>query len=339
MDIPTVFIPFPLLVQDANQTIDVDTGVAIERLDSWVDGTIRLLPNIGLAIIVLLIFWGLSRLVRKLVRRLAEKRGRDNLGEVMGGFIKWIVLLMGFMLAATIVIPSLKPGDIIAGLGVSSVAIGFAFKDILQNWLAGMLILLRQPFEVGDQIEVGDHEGTVERIETRATIITTYDNQRVVIPNSDIYTSSVKVKTAHEKRRSQYDLGIGYADDIDLAKAEMLKAIKSVEGVDTEHEPEVLTWGLDASWVTLRGRWWSNSRRADIVKINDQILKNIKLAMDDAKIDMPYETKVHLFHDQTESSDGDRAKQREGWPADDESGTKPRWKEREEMRANSKDEK
>lgn len=139
---------------------------------------------------------------------------------MLGGFAKAGLLILGFLLAATIIIPSLKPGDLIAGLGVSSVAIGFAaewsgyFKDILQNWLAGLLILLRQPFEIHDQIEVDGHEGTVERIETRATIIKTYDGQRIVIPNSQIYTNAVLVKTAHEKRRSQYDVGMGYGDGI-----------------------------------------------------------------------------------------------------------------------------
>ena len=128
-------------------------------------------------------------------------------------------------------LPTLSPGDLIAGLGVSSVAIGFAFKDILQNWLAGLLILLRQPFEINDQIEVNGREGTVERIETRATIIKTYDGQRLVIPNSDIYTDAVLVKTAYDKRRSQYDVGIGYGDNIGEACDVIRKALSEVEGV------------------------------------------------------------------------------------------------------------
>ena len=120
---------------------DSDFGPAIVRLNNWIDGAVRLLPNIAVAVVVLLIFWGLALLARRLINRSSVRRNRDNLGEVLGGFVKWTVLLLGFLLAATIVIPSLKPGDLIAGLGVSSVAIGFAFKDILQNWLAGLLIL------------------------------------------------------------------------------------------------------------------------------------------------------------------------------------------------------
>ncbi|NNC83901.1 MAG: mechanosensitive ion channel family protein [Flavobacteriales bacterium] len=313
------------VVEDEKQNIDVDPGMAIERIDSWIDGIVRLAPNIIVAILVLVAFYFLARFAKRFVTRQSKKRGRENLGQVAGGFIRWIVLISGFVLAATIVIPTLKPGDIIAGLGVSSVAIGFAFKDILQNWLAGLLILLRQPFEVDDQIEVSGHEGTVMRIETRATIIRTYDNQRVVIPNSDIYTSAVKVKTANEIRRSQYDVGIGYADDIERAKEVIKKAVSQVEGVSQEKDVEALVWGLDASRVTLRVRWWSKSRRSDVVHINDRVITAVKHALDDASIDMPYETQVHLFHDQTEESDGDRSAQREGWP-DEGEGTRPRWK-------------
>ncbi len=304
---------------------DSDFGPAIARLNNWIDGAIRLLPNIAVAVVVFLIFWGLALLARRLINRSSVRRNRDNLGEVLGGFVKWVVLLLGLLLAATIVIPSLKPGDLIAGLGVSSVAIGFAFKDILQNWLAGLLILLRQPFEVNDQILVNNFEGTVRRIETRATIIETYDGQRVVIPNSDIYTNSIVVRTAHEKRRSQYDVGIGYGDDIEEACAVIRKAIASVPDVEADPAPEALPWDLAASWVSIRARWWTNSRRVDVVRVHAAVITAMKNALDEAGIDMPYETAVHLFHDQTEADEGDRSKQREGWPAATVGATRPRW--------------
>ncbi len=306
---------------------DSNFGPAIVRLNNWIDGAVRLLPNIAVAIVVLLIFWGLALLARRLVNRTSVRRNRDNLGEVLGGFVKWVVLLFGFLLAATIVIPSLKPGDLIAGLGVSSVAIGFAFKDILQNWLAGLLILLRQPFEVNDQIEVKNFEGTVRRIETRATIIETYDGQRVVIPNSEIYTNSIVVRTAHKQRRSQYDFGIGYGDNIEGACVVIKQAISSVPDVELDPAPEALPWDLAASWVAIRARWWTNSRRVDVVHVHAAVITAVKNALDKAGIDMPYETAVHLFHDQTEADEGDRSKQREGWPAATVGATRPRWKE------------
>ena len=311
---------------DQPQTLDLDPGVIIERLDSWVDGAVRLLPNIVVAIVVFVIFIGLAVLAKRLVIGQGARRSRHNLGEVLGGFVKWVVMILGFLLAATIVVPTLNPGDLIAGLGVSSIAIGFAFKDILQNWLAGLLILLRQPFHINDQIEIDGYEGTVERIETRATIIRTYDGQNVVMPNSNVYTNAVLVKTAHNKRRSQYDVGIGYGDDIDAACQAIRTALADIDEVQAEPAAEAFAWDLAASWTTIRVRWWTDSRRADVVRVQSQVIRAIKKALDDAHIDMPYPTQVTLWHDQTEAVEGDRSRQREGWPADPDHPSQPRWK-------------
>lgn len=307
--------------------IDINPGMALEKVDSWVDGLVKLFPNLVIAVIVFALFFVLAKIVRSIIFKTFKGNDRSNLGEVLGGFVKWVVLILGALIAATIIVPSLNPADLIAGLGVSSVAIGFAFKDILQNWLAGLLILLRQPFEIGDQIEASGFEGTVQKIETRATIVRTYDGQRAVIPNSEIYTNAVLVKTGEGQRRSQYDIGIGYADDIDEACEIIAKAISSIDGVTSDPAPETFVWDLAASWVTIRARWWTNSPRGDVVVNRSQILRAVKYALDEAGIDMPYDTKVQLFHDQTEDVDGDRDAQREGWPAPKQGDKpKPRYK-------------
>ena len=323
----------PTAVHDTPQQIDFNFGSIVERVDGWIDGAVSLLPNIAVGLVVLLIFYGLGTLARKLLKKHMANRSRENLGEVLSGFVEWVLIVLGFLLAATIVLPSLKPGDLIAGLGVSSVAIGFAFKDILQNWLAGLLILLRQPFEVGDQIEVNGREGTVQRIETRATIIKTYDGQRIVMPNSDIYTNAVLVKTAHEKRRSEYDIGIGYGDGIENACQVIREALASVGDVQSDPPPEAIAWELSASWVSIRARWWTDSRRADVVRVRGDVIIAVKNALDKAGIDLPYETQVQLFHDQTESMDGVRGKQREGWPALGDGQTESRWQAEAKQRA------
>ncbi|NJC26295.1 mechanosensitive ion channel family protein [Neolewinella antarctica] len=314
---------------DVPGEIDFNPGVILEKLDTWLDGFARLIPNILVGIVVLVIFIFIARLVARLLRKSLLATGRENLGDVAGGFVKWIIYGVGFLLAATVIIPTLNPGDLIAGLGVSSVAIGFAFKDILQNWLAGLLILLRQPFQVGDEIEINGFVGSVERIETRATIIRQYNAVRVVVPNSEIYTNSVKVITANKLIRDQYDVGIGYGDNIEEAKEVIRKAAVAIEGVDNEKGVEALTWGLDASWVTIRVRWWVDSRRKSVVHVQDEVLIAVKEALDAAHIDMPYQTLVNLLHDQTEATDGDRTTQREGWPVPrDGQAPQPRWKVR-----------
>lgn len=300
--------------KDVTGEIDVNPGAIFERIDAWVDGFIRLLPNIVTAIIVLTIFWAVAWLAKRAFNKWAKSIGRDNLGSVFGSFIRYLIIGLGFLLAATLIIPTLRPGDLIAGLGVGSVAIGFAFKDILQNWLAGMLLLFRQPFEVGDQIVAQGYEGTVERIETRATVIKTYDGRQVLIPNSEVYTNAVQVNTAFDVRRSQYDVGIGYNDSIDDGVKTMLKAVESIDGVLNDPAPEVIVSALGDWSVVLRARWWTKSQRTDVVHVQSEVMIAIKKALDGAGIDMPYETQVHLWHDQTEEFDGIRGKQREGWP-------------------------
>jgi small conductance mechanosensitive channel len=304
------------------QPIDVSPEALTATLNSWVDGFYSLLPNIGVSIVVLLVFWALSHLARRVTKTWCARHDRDNLGNLLGGFIKAAVMIVGVLLALTVVLPSLKPADLLAGLGIGSVAIGFAFKDILQNWLAGLLILINRPFKPGDQIVVNGYEGVVDHIETRVTAINTYDKRLALIPNADVYTNAVIVNTAFEVRRSQYDVGIGYADDIRKAKKVILKAVQSVEGVEKDPAPQVLVTDLAASWVTLRPRWWTNSVRSDIVGTQSDVIEAIKYALDEAGIDMPYETSVQLFHDQTEETDGKPAEQREGWPAA--GGTPPR---------------
>ncbi|TLM77830.1 mechanosensitive ion channel family protein [Microbulbifer harenosus] len=319
---------------DKEQTVSADYSAAIDQVDSWVDGAIRLLPNFTVALVVLLFALLVGSVLSFLIRRQLKRRSRDNLGDVLGSLVKWCLVLVGFLLAATIVMPSLKPGDLIAGLGVGSVAIGFAFKDILQNWLAGLLILVRQPFAIGDQIKVAEFEGTVHRIETRATLIDTYDGERVVVPNSDIYTNAIVVKTAHTRRRSEYEIGIGYSDDIGQACEVIRNTLADVEGVLHEPAPEALPWDLSASWVSISMRWWTNSAKSDVTHVRAQVIQAVKEALDEAGIDMPFETQVHLFHDQTDESDGERGVQREGWPANRaEKPPRPRWKASEEQRA------
>ncbi|MCQ8784144.1 mechanosensitive ion channel family protein [Mangrovibrevibacter kandeliae] len=311
---PDAVTPPPGAPDTVSEAVKIDPAFALGKLESWIVGFQKLLPNIVVALVVLVIFCLIGWLLGRGFERWAKRRERDNLGDVLGSFLTWIVILFGTLLALTIVIPSLNPGDLLAGLGVGSVAIGFAFKDILQNWLAGLLLLIRQPFKVGDQIVVKGFEGKVEWIETRATIITTYDGRQVIIPNADVYSNAVTVNTAHEKRRSQYDVGIGYGDDIETARQVILTAIENLQGVEAEPKPEVLVWDLATSTVNLRVRWWTHSVRTDVVHTQARVLEAIKHALDAAGIDMPFDTQVLLFHDQTEETDGVRGRQREGWP-------------------------
>ena len=296
------------------------------KMDSMIDGLIILLPNIVLALIVFAIFFFLGRAVKRTVRRVTRHhRQARNLGLVLGRLAQGIIVLVGLFVALSIVIPTFKAGDLIQLLGISGVAIGFAFRDILQNFLAGILILLTEPFQIDDQIVFKNFEGTVENIETRATTILTYDGRRIVIPNAELFTNAVTVNTAFDKRRTEYDVGIGYGDDIDRAKQLMLEALYSVNEVLKDPAPDVLVVELAESTVNIRVRWWiSPPRRMDDMRSRDKVICAIKKKLVENGIDLPYPTRQILFHDQTEETDGDRSLQREGWPAGKSKVPKPR---------------
>lgn len=276
----------------------------------------RLLPGLVLGAIILIAFIFIARLARSLVSRAAfDKRRHPHLALVLSRLAYGVTLILGILFAATAAFPSFTPAGLFASLGVGTVAIGFAFRDVLQNYLSGILLLLTEPFRIGDQIVVGSYEGTVEDIQTRATMIKTYDGRRVVIPNSDLFTQSVVVNTAFEKRRAQFDVGIGYGDDIGHARRVMVEAMKGVEGVAADPPPEVLVVELADYAVNIRARWWTDSRRLPQLQVQDQVLEAMKKALTENGIDLPYPTRQILFHDQTEATDGDRSQQREGWPA------------------------
>jgi small conductance mechanosensitive channel len=298
--------------------MDLDLGPAFTRAQTIVNGLVAAIPSIMVALLVFAGFLLLAAIARNLAARLTEARllAHRNAGLAVGRLAQGVVILLGLLVALSVALPTFKPGDVVQVLGIGSVAIGFAFRDILQNFLAGILLLLTQPFRIGDQIVASDYEGTVEDIQTRATFIRTYDGRRVVIPNADLFTDTVVVNTAFEHRRLEYDVGIGYSDDVDRARGVILEAVRSTAGVLAEPAPDVLLIDFAPSSINLRVRWWiAPPKRADALDARDKVLTAVKNQLTAHGIDLPFPTHQVLFHDQTEESDGDRARQREGWPA------------------------
>ena len=303
-----------------------DFSLALERVRELSADLIGSIPNLILGILAFLIFYAIARGASSAAGQLTNRRiGGPGAALAVQRLTKGTILILGLLVALTVALPSFHPGDLIQLLGISSVAIGFAFRDILQNFLAGILILFTQPFRLGDQIVAGSYEGTVEDIQTRATFIRTYDGRQIVIPNSDLFTQKVIVNTANDVVRVEYDLGIGYGDDIDQAKSLILETVASIPGILTEPPPDVIVIELGNSSVVLRTRWWiANPTKAQSLDTRDRVLTAIKNTLFANGIDLPFPTQHILFHDQTEESDGDRVQQREGWPAGNGEGPHPR---------------
>ena len=181
--------------------------MGIELSNAWKSGSriintaISLLPNFILAVVIFVLFLFVASAAKSIVRRFSQRQQRrQSLGLLLGQLAQVTVAVVGFLIAFSMVAPSFQAGDLVRMLGVGSVAIGFAFQNILQNFLAGILLLLQEPFRMGDWITITGFEGKVEDIQTRATIISTPDGHRVVIPNAVLFTSPVVVAEAATKK-------------------------------------------------------------------------------------------------------------------------------------------
>ncbi|GAA4004541.1 mechanosensitive ion channel family protein [Deinococcus rubellus] len=287
------------------------------KLQNMLQSVILIVPNLLIGVVIFFVFVFVARLISRTVLALAERSGQSRgIALIFSRIASWITLGIGLLVALTIIFPTLTAASLFGALGVSGVAIGFAFKDIFQNLLAGILILITRPFRIGDQIVTGAHEGTVEDIQVRATLLKTYDNRRVVVPNSELYTNRVVVNTAYDHRRLSVAVGIGYGDDIAEAKSLILDTLGKIDGILADPAPSVLVDTLGDSSVNLNVRFWIDPPlRLEAVETQDQVLERLKSVLIEAGIDLPMPTQQVLFHDQTEEVDGDRRRQREGWPS------------------------
>ena len=280
---------------------------AYTTIDKIMDGFWERVPYFCIALIVLLVFWLLSKVFKLFVRKTLENRSytRQNLVLVLNRVGSTIIIFFGFLIAMVIAIPGFTPGQLMSALGIGSVAIGFAFKDIFQNMLSGILILLGEPFKIGDTIVVNNMEGTVEDIQIRATFLHSPDGRRIVIPNATVYTSAVTVNTAYPRRRCEFLVGIGYEDDVQKAKDIVMKILDKEQTILSQPGFSVNVSALADFSINLKIQWWVNtsetSTSASISEVQELVIK----AFAENNISIPYpvqEVKVYRGENLTEDS-------------------------------------
>lgn len=263
-------------------------------------------PYLLFGLIAFLIFVVIAHIIKTILITAGRRTRLDlTLAELLARLASAATIILGLLVAAVIIFPTFHPGDLIAGLGITSVAIGFAFKDVLQNFFAGILILWRRPFIVGDEIKVREFEGTVEDITTRSTRVKTYDGERAVPPNGDVYTNAVLVRSAYDSRRVRLTVGIGYKDSIESARKTIYDVLRNTKGVLEKPEPWVYVSELAPSSVNLTVYFWTASRQADVLKLTDVVATAVKNALDQAHIDIPYpQMVVHRADDELSPENG-----------------------------------
>ncbi|HET9846534.1 MAG TPA: mechanosensitive ion channel family protein [Nitrospira sp.] len=271
------------------------SGTAWSTLADLAHAFVDRLPFIMIGLLVLATFVVAGQVLKRLIIATGRRtRLHATLSMLLGRIASAAMIVLGLFVSAVVVFPAFKPGDLVAGLGITSIAVGFAFKDILQNFLAGLLILWRQPFRIGDQVRTGDVEGTVEEINTRSTRIKTYDGELVTVPNMDVYSRAILVRTAFGVRRSRFTVGVGYSDSLDMARETLERVIRQTDGVLSNPEPWVHVTELAPSSVNFTVYFWTDARQTEVLQTGSRVACDIKRALDDAGIDIPYPHTVVL---------------------------------------------
>jgi small-conductance mechanosensitive channel len=263
-----------------------EEDIADSAKSLW-ETTMDAVPRVAVAVAIVLVGWVLARGLRWLLHRRFQKNQTPSFAKVMSTIASWVFLGVVVLAAIAVTFPSVKPVDLLAGLGFFSLAVGFAFQDILENTLSGILLLFRQPFRSGDQITVVDRSGTVESITIRETKITTFDGELVVIPNRDVYKNVINVHTHNDEHRIEFIVGISYENDPDEAIEVIHAALAAEPSVLVRPEPVAIVTELGESTVDIRVMFWTDSRQGDSIRARDAAIRGVKGRLDAAGIEMP----------------------------------------------------
>lgn len=263
-------------------------------LRSLLQDAIDRLPAFLGALIVVLLTWIFAGIVRYAAYTWAKKTEGDHSTEVLIGRLGYgAVWVIGSVVALGVV--GLNLGALLGALGLTSVAIGFSLKDVLSNYISGVILLAARPFRLGDQVVIDQYEGTIIQIQLRATTMQTYDGRMVYIPNQEVFRASIINNTASTHRRSSVTVGIDYDADIGVAKRVIEETVRQVKGRTPNSEIEVLVQELAASTVNLEVRFWVDSRRGEFLETTSAVAQAIKEALQQARVDMPTEIYTLLF--------------------------------------------
>jgi small-conductance mechanosensitive channel len=263
--------------------------------EMWV-GFLELLPMLGIAALVLALTWMGVAVTQKIIRApLRRARLRQSLVELILTLVKVLGWIVGVLIAITIVFPSLTPARLVTALGLGSVAVGLAFKDIFENFFAGILIMLREPMRIGDFIVCEGVEGEIEHIAIRETHIRQTDDQLVLVPNSFLFKNPLHIRTDKDLRRFEIIVGIAYSEPIDKAREVILGALQSSELVEQDRPREAYAREFNSSSIDFTVRWWARSRPIDMHQSRDRVVTTIKRSLDEAGIEIPFPYRTLTF--------------------------------------------
>lgn len=272
--------------------------ILISQLREMAVDMIAILPQVAIALAVIFVTWLAAKGARVITRRLLDHaRFRASLKNLFQLLVSLGVWVLGIMVAAIIAFPNLTPTKILAGLGIGSVAIGFAFKDIFENFLAGIIILLRREMRIGDFIECEGLEGQVDKILVRETHVRQTDGQLVIVPNSLLFKNPLTIRTDLDQRRTTIICGVAYGEDVDEAREIIKRAVEDCDSVITGSRPvQIFAQEFADSSINFEITWWTGSKPVDIRRSRDEVVSAVKRALDDAGIEIPFPYRTLTFN-------------------------------------------
>lgn len=269
---------------------------AIEQLEELGRDFIQLLPLLVVGILVVMLTYGLARLSAMLSRQFAERRIESQLlQQVLANAIAVLVMLTGLYIALKVSGLTRLAVTVLGGTGLVGLALGFAFRDIAENYLASILISLNRPFSVGDLIELEGHKGFVRRVTTRGTLLLTIEGNHIQIPNNTVYKSVVTNYSSSPRIRKDFMIGIGYEDSVTGAQEIVLNTLENHESVLKDPPPLVLVDSLGAATVNLKIFYWLDGKRFDAASVSSALMRRAKSALFEAGISMPDEAREVIF--------------------------------------------
>lgn len=285
-----------------DSAVDLETTkeVVAKSLDSlWTD-FLKRSPLLFAAVLILVITSLFAKLVGWAIHRLLDQRGiRTSLKDLIYQLTCIAIWIVGLLVATVVAFPGMTPSKALTVLGLGSVAIGFAFKDIFENFFAGILILWRYPFDRGDFIACGDLVGEVNEITIRNTLIRRLDGELAVVPNATLFKNNVDVLTSQPQRRVRVICGIAYSENVDESRAVIRDAVQSCKSVLGKRTVEVFAQEFASSSVNFEVAWWTGSKPIDIRRSRDEVVAAIKRDLDSAGIEIPFPYRTLTFKDQS----------------------------------------
>ncbi len=263
--------------------------------DALLTKAINFVPALIAALVIAVVSVWVANWLAKWVQRLLQRRQVDHeLTVLLAHITRWGTIGLGLAMALQQI--GFDITAFLAGLGVLGFTVGFAIQDVSKNFIAGILLLLQQPFDIGDAIEINGYGGKVEEISLRATAIRTFDGRLVYIPNADVYTSAIVNFSRTQVRRLDVTVGVAYGTDLDHAKAIAQETIAHLPGVSADPAPMVVFHTFNDSSVDMTIYFWIETAHTGIWEGKDAAVRAIYEAFNRAGIEIPYPIQTVLLN-------------------------------------------